>query len=453
MLDERPPVAHIGAVHNGTVRSAEPPYRRTEKRRIAITSMIGTMIEFYDFIIYGVASALVFPRLFFPDLGAAAGTLASFATFGVAFAARPVGGALFGHFGDRLGRKTTLITSLMVMGGSTVVIGLLPTAAQIGLAAPILLVILRMFQGLAAGGEWAGATLFVTEHAPAGKRGFWTVFPQVGATSATAIGNTVFLATGFSISDEAFASYGWRIPFLASALLVVTGLYFRLKIEETPVFRAEAARGGPARIPIVEAFRSQPREILVAAGVGLGTTCFFYVSGTYLTTYATGTLHLSRSVVLAAGAIGGVVLSVAVVTTALLSDRWGRRRTIAAASIAGAIWAVFLVPVLDVGTPGIYILALIVTMACSGAVFGPQGAFFAELFRTRYRFTASAISYNLGNLVGGSITPLLATALSARFGPMAFGLLLAGLCGVGAVCTFSLRETRGSQLDAAAADQ
>jgi MFS family permease len=249
------------------------------------------------------------------------------------------------------------------------------------------------------------------------------------------------------MSDEAFASYGWRIPFFASVLLVGLGLYVRLKVEETPVFKAQVATTGVVKIPLIEAFRRQPREILIAAGVGLTPFCFFYVSGSYLSSFATGTLHLSRTVVLIAGTIGGVVLATAAVVSAISSDRFGRRRLIGFAAIAGCVWSLALVPVLQVATPSVYILAICVTMIITGVAFGPMGAFLPELFETRYRFTASAVSYNIGTVIGGSVTPLLATTLTTNLGAYAFGLLLAVMCLLGAVATFSLRETRDEDLD------
>jgi MFS family permease len=225
------------------------------------------------------------------------------------------------------------------------------------------------------------------------------------------------------------------------------GLYVRLKIEETPVFKAQVARSGTARRPLIEAFKNQPREIFIASGVGLGLFCFFYVSGTYLNTYASSTLHLSRTVILGAGSIGGLVLAAGAVTSAILSDRVGRRKMIGFANVLGAVWALALVPVLNIASPALYIVAVCITMLCTGLAFGPLGAFLPELFRTRYRFTASAVSYNVGTVIGGSVAPLLSSTLTAQFGSMAFGLLLAGMCVIGAVCTFSLKETRESALD------
>ncbi|MHB9848811.1 MFS transporter [Streptomyces krungchingensis] len=423
------------------------------RRNVAFTSMIGTLVEFYDFAIYGVAAALVFPSVFFPALSATAGVLASFATFGVAFVARPIGGALFGHFGDRLGRKRTLVTTLLMMGIATAGVGLLPTPALIGAAAPVILVALRIVQGLAAGGEWAGANLFVTEYAPKDKRGFWATFPQLGATLSFPLANATFLATGLGMDNETFTNYGWRIPFITSAVLVAVGLYVRLKIDETPVFQQELARNGAARMPFFDAFRHQAREIVLAAGVGLTPFAFFYVSGTYLTNYAHGELGLSRTFVLTAGTVSGLMLALGGLVGAAVSDRFGRRAVIGGASVTAAVWALALFPVLSHASGLTFTLALCVTMLLSGIQFAPMGAFLPEQFHTRYRYTASAVSYNLGTVIGGSVSPLIAPSMTKSFGAPAFGVYLAALCLLAAICTFRLRETRMVDLDRLDLDQ
>jgi MFS family permease len=261
-------------------------------RRVAIASCVGTTIEFYDFFIYGTAAALVFPTVFFPALGPAAGTVASFATFAVAFFARPVGAVIFGHYGDRIGRKRTLISTLLLMGIATVLIGLLPGADTIGVAAPIILVTLRFAQGFAVGGEWAGATLLTAEYAPAGKRGRYGMYPQLGPAIAFGLSSGTFLITGLAMgdSDGAFLAYGWRIPFLLSILLVGVGLYMRLQIEETPAFKATQASAptdAPRRLPFLEVLRSQPLQVLLAGGALTMQFAFFYMGTAYLTSYAT----------------------------------------------------------------------------------------------------------------------------------------------------------------------
>lgn len=416
-------------------------------RRVAFAGLIGTMIEMFDFMIYGTAAALVFPHIFFPALGTAAGVAASFATFGVAFVARPVGGLIFGHFGDRLGRKTTLVTTLLLMGIATVLVGLMPTAEQIGVAAPLCLVLLRIVQGVAAGGEWAGATLFVAEYAPKENRGFWTMIPLLGGNIAFTLANGTFLLTGVGMSDETFLSWGWRIPFLSSIVLVAVGLWVRLKIDETPVFKGEIARTGRSRIPFLEAFKHQPREILLAACVGLTSNAFFFVTGTYLVTYATTTLEISRTYVLTVGAIGGLILASGTMIGGRLADRVGRRTAIAGANSAGIAWALTLFPILDQGAGLSFAVVVWVTLFISGLCYGPMGSFLPELFHTRYRYTATGIAYNLGTVMGGGIAPLLAPVLIATYGASAFGIFLALLALTAVICTLTLRETRNSDMN------
>jgi MFS family permease len=426
-------------------QSVSPPAQKTARqaRRIAVASFTGTVIEFYDFTIYGTAAALVFPRVLFPALGTAMGTTVSFATYGVAFVARPFGGFIFGHFGDRLGRKKTLVTSLLGMGIATVLVGLVPTASQIGVAAPIIVVLLRIVQGLAAGGEWAGATLFVTEHAPRERRGMWAIYPLLGGTVAFALANGTVLITGLGMSNATFTTWGWRIPFVASAILIAVGLWMRLRIQETPVFSSEIARTGGSRIPVLDAFREQPREILLSAGTGLTTFSFFYLTGTYLVDYATRVERIPRNDVLAIGVLGGIVLTVATIAGARVSDRAGRRPVLLWSHICGFFWALALFPVLRLGSVAGFALVMVVTMVLAGVNYGPLGSFIPELFRTRYRYTATGISYNLGTVIGGAATPLLAPILGA----VAFGALLSALCLVALGCTLALPETRATDMD------
>jgi MFS family permease len=416
------------------------------RRRIAIAAMSGTLIELYDFVIYGTAAALVFPKTFFPALGPTAGTVASFATLGVAFILRPLGSVVFGHFGDRLGRKKTLVASLLLMGFATIGVGLLPSAATIGVLAPILLIVLRGLQGLAAGGEWAGAALLVSENAPPGKRGAWTMFPQLGGTVAISLANLTFLIVSLGMSDESFVSWGWRLPFISSILLVAVGLWIRLGIDETPVFKEDQARNGSAKVPFVEAFKHQGGRIFLAAGLGITAFSLQYLSNTYLVSYAANTIDLGRTFVLTIGVFSGIVLSIAVVTSALLSDRIGRKLTIGVANIAGAFWAVLMFLVLEQETRVAYAIAVLVAMFIAGAAFGPMAAILTELFHTRYRYTAAGLSYNLTSIVGGGIVPLIAAPITAAYGVMVFAWCLAGLSVVAAICTFAVPETSKTSL-------
>jgi metabolite-proton symporter len=419
-------------------------------RRVAIASCVGTAVEFYDFYIYGTAAALVFPKVFFPALGSTAGTVASFATFAVAFIARPVGAVSFGHYGDRLGRKRTLIVTLLLMGVSTMLIGLLPGAATIGVTAPILLVLLRFAQGFAVGGEWAGATLLTAEYAPARQRGRYGMFPQLGATIALALSSATFLITGLTVgnTDQSFLDYGWRIPFLVSVVLVGVGLYVRLKIEETPVFR-EAQRHQPAaQAPLREAFTQAPREILLAAGAVTIMFALFYTGTTYLTSYGTSPAGagLSRTLVLSLGIVAAVSMATGIITSAIASDRFGRRVLIMLFCGAAAVWSLVLFPLLDTRSAMAFTVGVIITLWLMGLSYGPIGAFLPETFPTRYRYTGTGMSFNLAGIVGGALPPLVAAPLAATFGSWAIGVLLCALSLLSLFCTKALAETKDRDL-------
>ncbi|NIH80753.1 MFS transporter [Amycolatopsis viridis] len=416
-------------------------------RRIAIASGTGTVIEYYDFFVFATAAALVFPKVFFPALGSAAGTVASFATLGVAFVARPLGSILFGHFGDRLGRKRTLVTTLLIMGVATALVGLMPTANQVGVAAPILVVALRVLQGLALGGEWTGATLMAAESAPRSRRGFWSMFGSLGGSIGFVLASATFLVTGATMSEHAFASYGWRIPFLASFILVAVGLFVRLAVDETPVFKGEVARGGTSGAPFVEALKSQPREIVFASGVLVMVFAFYYLAVGYLINYGTAVLKLSRPTVLSIGIVSGAVFGIAIVLGAAISDRVGRRRIILAGNAVALVWALVLFPILDNASAVTFALGSCVTTFIAGFAYGPVGAFMPELFRTRYRYSATGFTYNVAGVLGGAVPPLVAAAITASFGGWAFGLFLAVLCLISLGCTLALRETRHAEMD------
>jgi metabolite-proton symporter len=428
-------------------------------RRVAVASCAGTTIEFYDFFIYGTAAALVFPRVFFPALGATAGTVASFATFAVAFLARPVGAIVFGHYGDRIGRKRTLISTLLLMGIATVLIGLLPDAETIGVAAPLILVLLRIAQGVAVGGEWAGATLLTAEYAPKEKRGLYGVFPQIGPAIAFALSSGTFLVTGLVMgdTDEAFLSYGWRIPFLVSIVLVGVGLYVRLSIEETPAFREAQARATAAatsldrskRLPFLEVVRAQPREVLLAAGSLAMLFAFFYMGTAYLTSYGTNPdgAALSRPVVLSLGIAAAVLFATATVIAGVLSDRFGRRTVIRTACVAGSIWALALFPLLDTGSATAFAIGLSVTMVIFAIGYGPAGSYLPELFAAEHRYTGAGLGYNLAGILGGAVPPLLAPALVGSYGSFAIGVMLSLIGLLSLICVTALPETRQRALE------
>ncbi|CAM4441478.1 MFS transporter [Nocardia ninae] len=425
---------------------------RTSVRRVAIASCIGTTIEFYDFFIYGTAAALVFPKVFFPALGSTAGTVASFATFAVAFVARPVGAMVFGHFGDRIGRKKTLVSTLLLMGISTLLIGLLPGAATIGVAAPLILVLLRFGQGFAVGGEWAGATLLTAEYAPPGKRGLYAMFPQVGPAFAFALSSATFLITGtlFGDTNDDFLNWGWRIPFVFSIVLVGIGLYVRLAIDETPVFRANATQRAldptPARLPFLEAWRFQTKEILLSAGALAILFAFFYMGTAFLTSYGTKTLGFSRPFVLTVGIAAAAVFGAAIVVSALYSDRLGRRLVIMVSSGLAVVWSLALFPLLDSGSRPAFVISVLTTLAIFGVAYGPCGALLPEMFQTRYRYTGAGLGYNLAGVLGGAIPPLIATPLASAYGSNAIGYMMAGLALVSFFCTKALVETKDRAL-------
>ncbi|MHA6795446.1 MFS transporter [Pseudonocardia bannensis] len=415
--------------------------------RIALASMTGTVIEFYDFFIYGTAAALVFNKVFFPELGAAAGTALAFATFGVAFVARPFGSILFGHFGDRIGRKKTLVSTLLLMGLSTLAIGLLPTTAAIGVLAPVLLVVLRIAQGLAVGGEWAGATLLTAENAPPEKRGLYALFPQLGPSIAFALASATFLTTALTMSEAAFLVWGWRIPFLASLILVGIGLYVRLSIEETPVFRNSTER---AKVPVAEVLVRQPREVLLGAGAVTTVFAFFYIGVTYLTSYGTQQLGLPRTTVLAMGIVGGLVFAATTILGAIWSDRVGRRRMVLIGNALAVVVGLTMFPIIDLGTPLSFGLGLSLALGVVGIAYGPIGAQLPEMFSTRYRYTGAGMAYNLAGVLGGAVTPLLATQLVPALGSFAIGLYLAVVALISLGCILALRETRDVAMGAAA---
>jgi len=414
-------------------------------RKVAFASFMGTVIEFYDFSIYGTAAALVFASAFFPALGEHAGTVVSFATLGVAFVARPLGSILFGHYGDRLGRKRTLIITMSLMGVATVLIGLLPTAGTIGIAAPIILVLLRIAQGLAAGGEWAGAALFTSEHSPKDRRGFWAMWTNLGGAIANVVALFVFLMAALFMSDTTFAAWGWRVPFLLSIVILGVGLYIRLRIEETPAFEHEQKkqeREGPRALPFKEAIVQGWKQILLGAGALVMAFSLGYIGIAYLVNYGTATLALTRPSVLLAAIIGNLVNALFCGIGGTLSDRFGRRKVLVVANTIGIPWALLLFPVLDMGGIGAFYLGMIVTFMIAGTGFGVAGSFLSELFPTRYRYTAAGLSYSLGGVLGGAIPPLVAASIIGSYGGFFFGVLLAAYCLVGLLCTLALKETK-----------
>jgi MFS family permease len=429
-----------------TTEAAAPP--ATPMRRVAAACLVGSAIEFYDFLIYGTAAALVFPTVFFPHLSPALGTIASMGTFASAFVSRPIGGAAFGYFGDRLGRKKALIATLMLMAVATVSVGLVPTTATIGLAAPCILVALRLIQGFAAGGEWAGSVLLSAEYAPADQRGRYGMFTLLGGGVAAVLTCSTFLVVSVTIGEDspAFLEWGWRIPFLISAVLIGIALYVRLRIDETPVFVAEKARDAVPRAPIAELLRLQRRKIVLAGGSILGGMGFAYMANTYLTRYAHAELGYSRGFIWEVGALGGLVSVTFVALSATLCDRVGRRRMMLLGWGACVPWALAVMPLIDTGKPVLYAVAILGMCAVGGVGSGPTGAFIPELFATRYRYSGSAFAINFAGVFGGALPPLVAGTLQATYGGWAIGPMLALLASAGFVCTYLLPETKGTML-------
>ncbi|QSR27403.1 MFS transporter [Nocardioides aromaticivorans] len=423
----------------------------TPMRRVAFASCAGTTIEFYDFFIYGTAAALVFPTVFFPALGDSAASVASFATFAVAFIARPVGAIGFGHFGDRLGRKKTLISTLLLMGAATVAIGLLPSADTIGVAAPILLVALRFLQGLAVGGEWAGATLLAAEYAPPNKRGLYAAFPQLGPAIAFALSSGTFLLINRAVGETspAFVEWGWRVPFVASALLVLVGLYVRLKVEETPMFRETTKTRASTQGPLAAALKHQWREILLGGGSLAMLFAFFYIGTAFLTSYGTTVIGLSRATVLTMGVVGAVVFGALITLSAVYSDRFGRRKVVLASCLVAIPWGFALFPILDKGTGTAFAIGLFGTLAIFAVSYGPAGAMLPEMFRTEYRYTGAGMAYNLAGVIGGGTAPYLASDFVEAGNTNAVGWMLAAFGALSVVCVLLMAETRHRAMHAA----
>ncbi|RCH69932.1 MFS transporter [Streptomyces sp. SDr-06] len=408
--------------------------------RLAAASLAGTAIEFYDFFVYGTAAALVLGPLFFPTFSALAGTLAAFGTFGAGFIARPLGSVVFGHIGDRHGRRPVMFASLALTGLATVAVGCVPSYASIGIAAPSLLLVLRFLQGLGLGGEWGGAVLLTAEHAPAHRRGLWTSFPQIGPTTGFLLANGVVLALSAGLTDAEFRAWGWRVPFWAAGLLALTGLLLRTSLAETPQFRA---LDEPARLPLLEVARGHGRLVLLTAGaLAIGYAVFYTVS-TWSLAYATERLGVDRTVML--GCVMGAVAIMGALTpvAALLGDRYGRRPLCLAGCAATVVWMFPMVALLATAEPLWMFTGFLGAMLAFISMFAVIAAYLPELYEPRVRCTGAAVGYNLGGVLGGALTPIVATALSRGAGPpwgVAAYLTGLGLLSLG--CFALLPETR-----------
>ena len=412
---------------------------------VLFASLIGTTIEFFDFYIYATAAVLVFPKLFFPASDAAAATLQSLATFAIAFFARPVGSAVFGHFGDRVGRKATLVAALLTMGLSTVVIGLLPTYATIGTLAPLLLALCRFGQGLGLGGEWGGAVLLATENAPPGKRAWYGMFPQLGAPIGFFLSSGTFLLLSKTLSDAEFLSYGWRIPFLASALLVIVGLYVRLKITETPDFQAVLDRNERVKLPVADVFANHGRALVLGTLAALATFVVFYLMTVFTLSWGTSALGYSRQtfLLLQLGAI--VFFGLTIPLAAVLADRHGRRATMILVSIGLALFGLLFGPLFGSGKLPMVALFLVLGQCLIGMTYGPLGTLLSEMFPPEVRYTGASLTFNLAGILGASLAPYAATWLATNYGLQTVGwyLSVAALISLAAL-VLSGPATRGT---------
>ncbi|MFT5100371.1 MAG: MFS family permease [Parasphingorhabdus sp.] len=461
---------------NSETEQAESSEDNNEQsmRKVAGTALAGTSIEWYDFFIYGTAAALVFPTAFFPaDMPTTVALIASFSTFAVGFIARPLGGVIFGHYGDRVGRKKTLVVALLIMGAGTTMIGLLPTYESIGFMAPLLLVLLRFVQGLAIGGQWGGAMLLVTESAPKNRRGYYGAFAQAGAPVGVILANLAFLIIGAIMSDESFMDWGWRVPFLASVVLIGISMYVQLHLEDTPAFKAleadklrhqaqgeNAASEGstevssnadevnPNRSPVLEALRLYPKRIALAAGAFISIQVTFYILIAFVIAYGTAEegLNLPRSTMLSAVLIACVIQLFVQFPAASYSDRHGRRGIYLAGAGLLGIWGFAIFPLIDTGNFLLIILAISGGLSFLAMQYGPQAAFYTELFSTKVRYSGASLGYQIGAILGGAFAPTLAVLLWKEFGIVYVSvyIAIAALITIGSV--LMLTETSGTDI-------
>jgi metabolite-proton symporter len=406
---------------------SQPASPKTNKpATVLFASLIGTTIEFFDFYIYATAAVLVFPKLFFPASDPAAATLQSLATFAIAFFARPVGSAVFGHFGDRVGRKATLVAALLMMGISTVVIGMLPTYAQIGTLAPALLALCRFGQGLGLGGEWGGAVLLATENAPPGKRAWYGMFPQLGAPIGFFLSGGIFLLLSEVLTDAEFFSYGWRIPFLASSLLVIVGLYIRLKIHETPDFQKVLDKNERVKVPVVTVFRDHGRVLVLGTLIALATFVLFYLMTVFALSWGTTALKFTRKDFLIQQLFAVLFFGITIPIAAVWADRYGRRTTLMWVSAAIAVFGLALAPLFGSGSATQVTVFLSVGLALMGMTYGPLGTILSELFPPEVRYTGASLTFNLAGILGASLAPYIATWLATNYGLQYVGYYLSG---------------------------
>ena len=418
--------------------------QQSSVRQVAVASFVGTALEWYDYFIYGTAAALVFPALFFPGFSTFAGTLASFATFGVGFFARPVGAVFFGHYGDKVGRKAVLVTTLLVMGVATFFIGILPSYEALGILAPIALVVLRLLQGFAVGGEWGGAVLMAVEHSPSETRGFFGSWPQMGAPAGLVLSTAAF--TPFAaLPEEQFLSWGWRVPFLLSLLLIAVGLYIRLRITESPIFSQVRETHTEARAPIIDVVRAHPKNVALGTGARISIDVAFYIFAVYSLSYVSEQLGLPSSTVLTGLLIAGVIEIFTIPFFGSLSDRLGQRQVFIGGAVFLALFALPYFWMLNTEVSVLIWLALIVGLSFGhAAAYGPMASFMARLFGARIRYSGISLSYQLAGILGGALAPLLATLLYAAIeGPELIALYMAALCVLTVVCVYLASDFPG----------
>jgi len=410
-------------------------HKKNSPGTVLFASLIGTTIEFFDFYIYATAAVLVFPKLFFPAGDASAAMLQSLATFAIAFFARPVGSAVFGHYGDRIGRKATLVAALLTMGISTVIIGLLPTYAAIGTLAPLLLALCRFGQGLGLGGEWGGAVLLATENAPPGKRAWYGMFPQLGAPIGFFLSGGIFLLLSETLTEEQFFSYGWRIPFLASALLVIVGLYVRLKITETPDFQKVLDKNERVKLPVATVFRQHGRMLFLGTIIALATFVLFYLMTVFALSWGTTKLGFTRKEFLIVQLFAVLFFALTIPLSAVLADRRGRRSTLIWVSVAIAVFGLVLAPMFGSGVTWEVTAFMALGLGLMGMTYGPLGTMLSELFPPEVRYTGASLTFNLAGILGASLAPYIATWLATNYGLQYVGyyLTLAALLTLGAL--------------------
>ena len=427
--------------------------KKSNMRKVALTALAGTSIEWYDFFLYGAAAALIFPSAFFGEIPETTALILSLLTFAAGFIARPIGGIIFGHFGDRVGRKKTLIAALMLMGISSTLIGLLPTYAMIGVTAPILLTLLRFAQGLAIGGQWGGAMLLVTESAPSNQRGYYGAFAQAGAPIGVILANLALIITSALVSEEFFNTWGWRIPFLASAVLILISMYIQLNLEDTKAFKALATNSNNKsneqvqRSPVLEAIRRYPKRIMLAAGAFLSVQVTFYILIAFMLAYGVSSANMERDDMLTAVLIGCAIMVPLQFIFSSYSDRNGRKGIFMLGAILSGVWAFAIFPLVDTGNFWLIVLALTFGLIFLAMMYGPQAAFFTELFSTEVRYSGATLGYQFGAIIGGAFAPTIAVKLWSDFDIFWVSVYIAFASMLTLISVMLLTETYKSNLD------